>query len=263
MGLFPDENINWYQKLAVMIRNRLLASAGQLLQLWRAWPISLGCHAHQHCGCALPLRLSICCQRLCKESQSHQHDSKKNIDIFIPKKPPKKLLKIGRGKGLPRPALSWWWLTDWGPRVSKWWWVWILTQIDTGSVFPQGWITPTTKPPLSPSGVGARVHRTHQEAFTVFVVICEITSISMLLPGTCNPPFKNDSSASRKDTLLHLILSLYSQASATQMDTISGIHPPLQDTSFFTFYIYAIITCPPPSKYTILQNLCNPWYHSS
>jgi len=150
MGLFPDENINWYQKLAVMIRNRLLASAGQLLQLWRAWPISLGCHAHQHCGCALPLRLSICCQRLCKESQSHQHDSKKNIDIFIPKKPPKKLLKIGRGKGLPCPALSWWWLTDWGPRVSKWWWVWILTQIDTGSVFPQGWITPTTQPPLSP-----------------------------------------------------------------------------------------------------------------
>merc|ERR1711953_716975 len=80
---------------------------------------------------------------------------------------------------------------------------------------------------------------------TVFVVICEITSTSMLLPGT-HPPFKNDSSASRKDTLLHLILSLYSQASATQMDTISGIHPPLQDTSFFTFYIYAIITCPPP-----------------
>lgn len=187
---------------------------------------------------------------------------KKNIDIFIPKKPPKKLLKIGCGKGLPCPALSWWWLTDWGPRVSKWWWVWILTQIDTGSIFPQGWITPTTQPPLAPSGVGARVHRTHQEAFTVFVVICEITSISMLLPGT-HPPFKNDSSASRKDTLLHLILSLYSQASATQMDTISGIHPPLQDTSFFTFYIYAIITCPPLSKYTILQNLCNPWYHSS
>merc|ERR1712025_1009038 len=50
----------------------------------------------------------------------------------------------------------------------------------------------------------------HQEAFTVFVVICEITSISMLLPGT-HPPFKNDSSASRKDTLLHLNLSLYSQ----------------------------------------------------
>merc|ERR1739844_394081 len=29
-----------------------------------------------------------------------------------------------------------------------------------------------------------------------------------------HPPFKNDSSASRKDTLLHLILSLLSQASA-------------------------------------------------
>merc|ERR1712223_1465484 len=129
--------------------------------------------------------------------------------------------------------------------------------------FPRGESPPRhNPPPLSPSGVGARVQRTHQEAFTVFVVICEITPISMLLPGT-HPPFKNDSSASRKDTLLHLILSLYSQASATQMDTISGIHPPLQDTSFFTFYIYAIITCPPPSKYTILQNLCNPWYHSS
>lgn len=33
MGLFPDENINWYQKLAVMIRNRLLASACRLLPL--------------------------------------------------------------------------------------------------------------------------------------------------------------------------------------------------------------------------------------
>jgi hypothetical protein len=31
---------------------------------------------------------------------------KKHIDIFIPKKTPKKLLKIGCGKGLPRPALS-------------------------------------------------------------------------------------------------------------------------------------------------------------
>merc|ERR1712117_770224 len=112
--------------------------------------------------------------------------------------------------------------------------------------FPRGESPPRQNPPLSPSGVGARVHRTHQEAFTVFVVICEITSISMLLPGTCNPPFKNDSSASRKDTLLHLILSLYSQASATQMDTISGIHPPLQDTSFLHFTYTPLLPAHPP-----------------
>jgi len=222
MGLFPDENINWYQKLAVMIRNRLLASDGQLLPLWRAWPISLGLPCPPALWvCSTSSFVDLLPTALQGKSKSSARLKKKYRYIYS-KKPPKKLLKIGRGKGLPRPALSWWWLTDWGPRVSKWWWVWILTQIDTGSVFPQGWITPTTQPPpLSPSGVGARVHRTHQEALTVFVVICEITSISMLLPGT-HPPFKNESSASRKDTLLHLILSLYSQASATKWILYQG-----------------------------------------
>merc|ERR1712066_1031451 len=43
------------------------------------------------CGCALPLRLSICCQRLRKENQSHQHDSKKYTNfIYNPKKNPRK-----------------------------------------------------------------------------------------------------------------------------------------------------------------------------
>jgi hypothetical protein len=105
MGLFPDENINWYQKLAVMIRNRLLASAGQLLQLWRVWPISLGCHTHQHCGCALPLRLSICCQRLCKESQSHQHDSKKKKHRYIySQKAPEKIAQNWAWQGIVTPS---------------------------------------------------------------------------------------------------------------------------------------------------------------
>ena len=104
MGLFPDENINWYQKLAVMIRNRLLASAGQLLQLWRAWQaISLGCHAHQHCGCALPLRLSICCQRLRKENQSHQHDSKKKHRYIYSQKNPEKIAQNWVWQGIATP----------------------------------------------------------------------------------------------------------------------------------------------------------------
>jgi len=150
MGLFPDENINWYQKLAVMIRNRLLASAGQLLPLWRAWPISLGLPCPPALWvCSTSSFVDLLPTALQGKSKSSARLKKKYRYIYS-KKPPKKLLKIGRGKGLPRPALSWWWLTDWGPRVSKWWWVWILTQIDTGSVFPQGWITPTTQPPLVP-----------------------------------------------------------------------------------------------------------------
>merc|ERR1712038_977016 len=92
-GCFPDVNINWYRKLAVMIRNRLQASACRLLPLWqRAWLTSFGRHAPSTCGCALPLRLSICCQRLRKENQSHQHDSKKYTNfIYNPKKPPEKI----------------------------------------------------------------------------------------------------------------------------------------------------------------------------
>lgn len=79
-----------------MIRNRLLASACQLLPLWQkgvAHPFHLMVATpHQHCGCALPLRLSIYCQRLRKENQSHQHDSKKIKKVFYiyiySKKPP-------------------------------------------------------------------------------------------------------------------------------------------------------------------------------
>jgi len=44
------------------------------------------------------------------------------------------------------------------------------------------------------------------------------------------------------------------------MDTLSGIHLPLQDTSFLHFTYTPLLPTPPN---TILQNLCNPWYHSS
>ena len=154
MGLFPDENINWYQKLAVMIRNRLLASAGQLLQLWRAWPTYtwLPCPPALWV-CSTSSFVDLLPTALQGKSKSSARLKKKLENIYIF---PKKLLKIGCGKGLLRPSLSWWWLTDWGPRVSKWWWVWILTQIDTGSVFPQGWITPTTQPPLVPLRRGGK-----------------------------------------------------------------------------------------------------------
>lgn len=50
----------------------------------------------------------------------------------------------------------------------------------------------------------------------------------------------------RPEKTLYYILFYLSLRLVCQMDTISGIHPPLQDTSFFTFYIYAIITLPIP-----------------
>jgi len=157
MGLFPDENINWYQKLAVMIRNRLLASAGQLLQLWRAWPISLGCHAHQHCGCALPLRLSICCQRLCKESQSHQHDSKKKHRyIYSHKNPRKNCSKLGVARDChAQHCRDGDWLTEApvfqnGGGSGSW------HKSTRDPYFPRGESPPRHNPPCPPSGVGGK-----------------------------------------------------------------------------------------------------------
>jgi hypothetical protein len=106
--------------------------------------------------------------------------------------------------------LSWWWLTDWGPRVSKWWWVWILTQIDTGSQFPRG-ESPPRQPPLSPlwKGQGSQDAPRGSHRFC-----SESVKYHLHAADYRHPPFMNDSSASRKDTLLHLILSLLSQASA-------------------------------------------------
>jgi len=101
------------------------------------------------------------------------------------------------------------WLTE-APRVSKWWWVWILTQIDTGSQFPRG-ESPPRQPPLSPlwKGQGSQDAPRGSHRFC-----SESVKYHLHAAADRHPPFKNDSSASRKDTLLHLILSLLSQASA-------------------------------------------------
>lgn len=198
-----------------MIRNRLLASACRLLPLWQKGVANPLFHLmvatpHQHCGCALPLRLSIYCQRLRKENQSHQHDSKKNKKVFyiyIPKNPPlKKLLKIGRGKGLPCPTTVVM-VTDWlRPPCFK---MVVGLDLDTnrhGIPIPQGWITPTTTPPPPPYGRG-RGHRTHQEALTVFVVNLWNT-ISMLL--TTGTPHSRMIQVRPEKTLYYILFYLYS-----------------------------------------------------
>jgi len=201
-----------------MIRNRLLASACRLLPLWQKGVANPLFHLmvatpHQHCGCALPLRLSIYCQRLRKENQSHQHDSKKLKKVFyiyIPKNPPlKKLLKIGRGKGLPCPTTVVM-VTDWlRPPCFK---MVVGLDLDTnrhGIPIPQGWITPTTTPPPLWKGQGSQDAPRGSHRFC-----SESVKYHLHAAADRHPPFKNDSSASRKDTLLHLILSLLSQASA-------------------------------------------------
>merc|ERR1712083_1046504 len=81
MGLFPDESINLVPKASCDDPKPSLSFCLPIVATCggRGSPFKFGCHTlSQHCGCALPLRLSICCQRLRKENQSHQHDSKKN-----------------------------------------------------------------------------------------------------------------------------------------------------------------------------------------
>lgn len=115
---------------------------------------------HQHCGCALPLRLSICCQRLPKENQSHQHDSKSIQILYIIQKktPPKKLLKKWAWQGIAMPTVVM--VTDWlRPPCFK---MVVGLDLDTnrhGIPIPQGWITPTTQTPRPPlmEGQGAGV----------------------------------------------------------------------------------------------------------
>lgn len=86
--------------------------------------------------------------------QSHQQHRYSNVfksiwDTPCPEKIAQKNLK----------TMSWWWLTDWGPRVT----MVVGLDLDTnrhGIPIPQGWITPTTRNP-SPLWI---YPRTHQEA---------------------------------------------------------------------------------------------------
>lgn len=96
MVLFPDENINWYQKLAVMIRNRLLASAGQLLPLWRAWPISLGLPCPPALWvCSTSSFVDLLPTALQGKSKSSARLKKKYRYIYSKKTPRKNCSKLG------------------------------------------------------------------------------------------------------------------------------------------------------------------------
>jgi len=254
MGLFPDENINWYQKLTC---DDPKPSLSFCLPIVATVAKGRGKSIISFDGCHAPPALWVCSTSsfvdlLPKAPQGKSKSSarlKKNLKkyfiyIYIPKNPPlKKLLKIGRGKGLPCPTTVVM-VTDWlRPPCFK---MVVGLDLDTnrhGIPIPQGWITPTTK---TPSGG----HRTHQEALTIFVVICELQSTSWLLTGT--PHSRKNSSASRKDTLLHLILSL------TLRLVPNGYY--IRDTSsiikilvFLHFTYTPLLPKTPPKKYHITR----------
>jgi len=220
MGLFPDENINWYQKLTC---DDPKPSLSFCLPIVATVAKGRGKSIISFDGCHAPPALWVCSTSsfvdlLPKAPQGKSKSSarlkkiKKKYFIYIFQKTPrwKNCSKLGVARDCHALPLSWWWLTDWGPRVSKWWWVWILTQIDTGSQFPRG-ESPPRQPPLSPlwKGQGSQDAPRGSHRFC-----SESVKYHLHAADYRHPPFKNDSSASRKDTLLHLILSLLSQASA-------------------------------------------------
>lgn len=110
---------------------------------------------------------SAVCQPKMVHYQSHQQHRYSQClqwnHIWDPKNPEKIAQKNLK-------TMSWWWLTDWGPRVT----MVVGLDLDTnrhGIPIPQGWITPTTRntPPLD---------YTPQDAPRGnFVVICEMKNI--------------------------------------------------------------------------------------
>lgn len=154
-----------------MIRNRLLASACRLLPLWQkgvAHPFHFDWLPRPTSTVGV-LYLFVCrstakgSARKIKVISTTQKKIKKVFYIYIPKNPPlKKLLKIGRGKGLPCPTTVVM-VTDWlRPPCFK---MVVGLDLDTnrhGIPIPQGWITPTTTPPLplmEGAGVTGRTKR--------------------------------------------------------------------------------------------------------
>lgn len=198
-----------------MIRNRLLASACRLLPLWQKGVANPLFHLmvatpHQHCGCALPLRLSIYCQRLRKENQSHQHDSKKikkSILYIYSKKPPVEKIAQNwawQGIAMPYHCRDGDWLTEApvfqnGGGSGSW-------HKSTRDPNSPGVNHPHDNPPSPPYGRG-RGHRTHQEALTVFVVNLWNT-ISMLL--TTGTPHSRMIQVRPEKTLYYILFYLYS-----------------------------------------------------
>jgi len=215
MGLFPDQNINWYQKLTC---DDPKPSLSFCLPIVATVAKGRGKSIISFDGCHAPPALWVCSTSsfvdlLPKAPQGKSKSSarlkknKKKYFIYIFQKTPrwKNCSKLGVARDCHALPLSWWWLTDWGPRVSKWWWVWILTQIDTGSQFPRG-ESPPRQPPPPPYGRG-RGHRTHQEALTVFVVNLWNT-ISMLL--TTGTPHSRMIQVRPEKTLYYILFYLYS-----------------------------------------------------
>jgi hypothetical protein len=155
--------------------------------------------------------LSIYCQRLRKENQSHQHDSKKNkksiLYIYSKKPPVEKIAQNWAWQGIAMPyhCRDGDWLTEApvfqnGGGSGSW-------HKSTRDPNSPGVNHPHDNPPPSPPYGRGRGHRTHQEALTVFVVNLWNT-ISMLL--TTGTPHSRMIQVRPEKTLYYILFYLYS-----------------------------------------------------
>jgi len=166
---------------------------------------------HVYCGCALPLRLL---RRFCSLPTKMVHYIKvisstvtqMSSNLYGTPPCPEKIAQ----KNLK--TMSWWWLTDWGPRVT----MVVGLDLDTnrhGIPIPQGWITPTTRNPSPPLDIPQDAPRGN------FVVICEMTtSISNAaswqapLIGWVLIPQLNQMCVQKRNTIYYVILFYLSHA---------------------------------------------------
>jgi len=152
---------------------------------------------------------SAVCQPKMVHYQSHQQHRYSQClqwnHIWDPKNPEKIAQKNLK-------TMSWWWLTDWGPRVT----MVVGLDLDTnrhGIPIPQGWITPTTRNPSPPLDIPQDAPRGN------FVVICEMTtSISNAaswqapLIGWVLIPQLNQMCVQKRNTIYYVILFYLSHA---------------------------------------------------
>lgn len=215
MGLFPDQNINWYQKLTCDDPKPSLSFCLPIVATvakGRGTSISFdGCHA--------PPALWVCStssfvdllpkapQGKSKSSARLKKNLKKYFIYIYSKKPPVEKIAQNwawQGIAMPYHCRDGDWLTEApvfqnGGGSGSW-------HKSTRDPNSPGVNHPHDNPPSPPYGRG-RGHRTHQEALTVFVVNLWNT-ISMLL--TTGTPHSWMIQVRPEKTLYYILFYLYS-----------------------------------------------------
>jgi len=231
-GCFQTKTSTWYQKLAVMIRNRLLASACRLLPLVEGVAAHLNLAATPFPSTVGVLYLFVCrsaangSARKIKVISTTQKKIRKHI--YIPEKIAQNW--VWQGIATPFTVVM---VTDWlRPPCSK----------NGGG---SGSWHKSTRDPNSPG-----VNHPHdknplwgsQDAPRGSYHFCSDLWITInFMAADRHPPFKKEFKCVQKRHSTTSYSISYSQASAKWI-LYQGYILHYKDTSFFTFYIYAIIT---------------------